>query len=65
MGGTLFMQDDGNLVIYPNGWVPSDGIDLLEVITVRVMVRVTVRVMVGVRLRVRVRVRGLGFRGYG
>ena len=63
MGGTLFMQDDGNLVIYPNGWVPSDGIDLLEVITVRVMVRVTVRVMVGVRLRVRamvtVRVRGL------
>ena len=30
MGGTLFMQDDGNLVMYPNGWVPSDGIDLLE-----------------------------------
>ena len=30
MGGTLFMQDDGNLVIYPNGWVASDGLDLLE-----------------------------------
>ena len=30
MGGTLFLQDDGNLVIYPNGWVPGDGIDLLE-----------------------------------
>ena len=57
------MQEDGNLVIYPNGWVPSDGIDLLEATHTSTASGYSGTAVAsleesGVRVRVGVRVRG-------